>query len=97
MKIKEEVFEQLEAGFLKLTDYSEWLVNIMPVPKKDVKVRMCVSYRDLNKASPKDDFPLPNIMSLWTIPVGVPILLHGHSRVITIFGWLQKIMRKLYL
>ena len=33
----------------------------MPVPKKDGKVRMCVDYRDLNKASPKDDFPLPHI------------------------------------
>ena len=33
----------------------------MPVPKKDGKVRMCVDYRDLKKASPKDDFPLPHI------------------------------------
>ena len=33
----------------------------MPVPKKDGKVRMCVDYIGLNKASPKDDFPLPHI------------------------------------
>jgi len=33
----------------------------VPVLKKDGKVRMCVDYRDLNKASPKDDFPLPHI------------------------------------
>ena len=31
------------------------------MPKKDGKVRMCVDYRDLNRASPKDDFPLPHI------------------------------------
>ena len=37
------------------------MANIAPVPKKDGKVRMCVDYRDLNKASPKDDFPLPHI------------------------------------
>nr|XP_016474472.1 PREDICTED: uncharacterized protein LOC107796238 [Nicotiana tabacum] len=36
----------------------------MPVPKKDGKVRMCVDYRDLNRASPKDDFPLPSIYNL---------------------------------
>ena len=33
----------------------------MPVPKKDGKVRICVDFRDLNKACPKDDFPLPHI------------------------------------
>ena len=33
----------------------------MPVPKKDSRIWVCVDYRDLNKASPKDDFPLPNI------------------------------------
>jgi len=34
---------------------------VVPVPKKDGKVRICVDYRDLNRASPKDDFPLPHI------------------------------------
>ena len=33
----------------------------MPVPKTDGKVQMCVDYRDLNRASPKDNFPLPHI------------------------------------
>lgn len=61
IKTKEEVVKQLDVGFLEITDYPEWLANIVPVPKKDGKVRMCVDYRDLNKASPKDDFPLPHI------------------------------------
>ncbi|XP_028184728.1 uncharacterized protein LOC114371510 [Glycine soja] len=38
-----------------------WVANIVPVPKKDGKVRMCVDYWDLNRASPKDNFPLPHI------------------------------------
>ena len=42
-----------------MTEYPEWLANRVPVPKKDGRVRMCVDFRDLNKASPKDDFPLP--------------------------------------
>lgn len=47
-----------------MVKYSDWVANIVPVPKKDEKVRMCVDYRDLNKASPKDNFPLPHINTL---------------------------------
>ncbi|KAL6311122.1 hypothetical protein AAG906_012595 [Vitis piasezkii] len=38
-----------------------WLANVVHVPKKDSKVRVCVDFRDLNKANPKDDFPLLHI------------------------------------
>ena len=61
LKIKEEVKKQFDAGFLAVARYPEWVTNIVPVPKKDGKVRMCVDYRDLNRASPKDNFPLPHI------------------------------------
>ena len=61
LKIKEEVKRQFEAGFLAIAWYPEWVANIVSVPKKDGKVWMCVDYRDLNRASPKDNFPLPNI------------------------------------
>ena len=37
------------------------MVNVVPVPKKDGKVKVCVDFRDLNKTSPKDDFSLPHI------------------------------------
>ena len=61
LKIKEEVEKQYNAGSLKVVNYPEWLENVVSVPKKDGKVRMCVDFRDLNKASLKDDFPLPHI------------------------------------
>ncbi|CAJ2651927.1 unnamed protein product [Trifolium pratense] len=61
LKIREEVKKQFDAGFLAVAKYPQWVANIVPVPKKDGKVRMCVDYRDLNRASPKDDFPLPHI------------------------------------
>ena len=61
MKVKEEVMKQLSVGFIKVIEYPSWLANIVPVPKANGKVRMCVDYRDLNRACPKDDFPLPNI------------------------------------
>src|ERR1051325_10980025 len=48
-KIKKEVQKQLDAGFLVTSEYPQWLANIVPVSKRDGKVRMCVDYRDLNK------------------------------------------------
>ena len=64
LKIKEEVEKQFNVGFSAVAQYPQWVANVVPVPKKDGKVRMCVDYRDLNRASPKDDFPLPHIDTL---------------------------------
>ena len=64
LKIKEKVKKQLDARFLEVAKYPQWVANIVPVPKKDGKVRMCVDYRDLNRVSPKDNFPLPYIDTL---------------------------------
>ncbi|PKI75254.1 hypothetical protein CRG98_004294 [Punica granatum] len=61
LRIKEDVVKQINAGFLEVCNYSEWVANIVPVEKKDGRVRVCVDYRDLNKASSKDNFPLPHI------------------------------------
>src|SRR4051812_9732255 len=60
-KIKAEVMKQFNASFLAFTSYPQWDANVVLVPKKDGKVRMCVDYQDLNRASPKDEFPLPHI------------------------------------
>ena len=51
----------MKVGFIKPIHQAEWITNVMPVPKKDGKVRMYVDFRDLNKACPKDNFPLPHI------------------------------------
>ena len=47
-----------------MVNHPEWFANVFWMPKKDGKVRMCVDFQDLNKASPKDDFPLPYIALL---------------------------------
>ena len=60
-KIKAKVMKQFNEGFLDITSYPHWVANVVPVPKKDGKVRVSIYYRDLYKASPKDDFPLPHI------------------------------------
>ena len=61
---------------------AEQIANVVPVPKKDGKVRMCVDFRDLNKACPKDDFPLPHIDVLVDNIVGNALMsfMDGSSR-----------------
>ena len=59
--MKEEIQNQLSVGFISVVEYPKWLANVIPIPKKDGKVRVCVDVKDLNKANPKDDFPLPHI------------------------------------
>ena len=61
LKIKDEVTKQLNVGFMKPIHQAEWIANVVPIPKQDEKVRMCVDFRDLNKACPEDDFPHPHI------------------------------------
>jgi hypothetical protein len=50
----------------KMSDdkYLEWLANTVMVKKVNGKWRMCIYFTDLNKACPKDEFPLPRIDSL---------------------------------
>ena len=61
LKIKEEVTKHLKVGFIKSMHQAEWIANVVPIPKKDGKIRMCVDFKDLNKAYPKENFPLPLI------------------------------------
>ena len=50
------------------------MTNIVPVPKKDARIRVCVDFRDLNRASPKDDFHLPHIDELVDFTAGHALL-----------------------
>ena len=61
LQVKEEIQKQLSVGFISVVEYPKWLVNVVPIPKKNGKVRVCVDFKDLNKASLKDDFPFPHI------------------------------------
>ena len=72
LKIKEDVTKQLKVGFIKLVHQAEWIANVVPIPKKDGKVRMCMDFRDLNKACPKDDLPPPHIDVLVDNTTGAP-------------------------
>ncbi|XP_073057009.1 uncharacterized protein [Primulina eburnea] len=63
--IDEQVKEILKAGHIfRDIQFPSWLSNVVLVPKSTEKWHMCVDFRDLNKACPKDHYPLPRIDQL---------------------------------
>jgi hypothetical protein len=69
-QITQEVKKLLAAGFIKPIQHPRWLSNIVPVKKKNGQIRCCVDFRNLNKACPKDEFPLPNMDLLIDLAAG---------------------------
>ncbi|GAU10075.1 hypothetical protein TSUD_423040, partial [Trifolium subterraneum] len=61
---RKAVKDLLEANFIAEAQYTTWLSNVVLVKKSNGKWRMCVDYTDLNRACPKDAYPLPNIDKL---------------------------------
>lgn len=59
--IREEIARLLDASFVREVADPEWLAIPVMVRKKNMSWRMCIDYTDLNKACPKDPFPLPRI------------------------------------
>ena len=59
--INEEVGKLLQAGAIREVEYPEWLANVVLVKKANGKWRLCIDFTDINKAFPKDSFPLPRI------------------------------------
>ncbi|XP_073130049.1 uncharacterized protein [Henckelia pumila] len=72
--IAEQVRELLEAGHVKEVQFPTWLSNVVLVPKSTGKWRMCIDFRDLNKACPKDCYPLPRIDQLVDSTSGYELL-----------------------
>jgi hypothetical protein len=59
LAIAKEVEKLLKARFIQEVYYPDWLANMVLVKKSNGKWRMCIDFTDLNKACPKDSFPLP--------------------------------------
>ena len=62
--IKDEVQKLMAAKFIREVYYPDWLANVVMVKKANGKWRMCVDFTDLNKACPKDSYPLLRIDQL---------------------------------
>ena len=70
--VRSEVAKLKQAGVIKEVFYRQWLANTVVVKKKNGKWRVCVDFTDLNKAYPKDPFPMPKIDQLVDATVGHP-------------------------
>jgi hypothetical protein len=57
--VKKEVERLLEANFIQPCRYAEWISRIVPIYKKNGKMRVSIDFRDLNKATPMDGYPMP--------------------------------------
>ena len=59
--IAEEVHKLLEVDFIREVYYPDWLANVVMVKKANRKWRICVDFTNLNKACPKDSYPLQRV------------------------------------
>jgi len=81
LKIKEEIERLLKCGFIITARYVDWLANVVPVKKKNGTIRVCIDFRDLNLAIPKDEYAMPVAEILVDSAVGFEYLsmLDGYS------------------
>jgi hypothetical protein len=59
--VEREVKKILEVKIIVPLRYSDWVENLVPVRKKSGEIRLCVDFRNLNKSSLKDNYPLPKM------------------------------------
>ena len=83
--INEEVSKLLQAKVIREVEYLEWLANVVLVKKANGKWRLCIDFTDINKAYPKDSFPLPRIDLIVDATAGHELL----SFMDTFFGYNQ--------
>jgi len=62
--IEKEIKKLLDAKIIVPLRYSRWIANLVVVRKKNVEIRLCVDFRNLNKCSRKDNYPLPKMEHL---------------------------------
>ena len=71
---KDEVQKLIAAKFIREVYYPDWLANVVMVKKANGKWRKCADFTDLNKACPKDSYPLPRIDQLVDSTTGHKLL-----------------------
>jgi hypothetical protein len=79
--IEKELKRMLDARIIVPLRYSNWVANLVPVRKKNGEIRLCVDFRNLNKCSLKENYPLPKMDHILQRVVGAHriSLLNGYS------------------
>ena len=73
--IEKETERLLEARFIRPCHYVEWILSVVPVYKKNGMLRVCIDFRDLNKASPMDGYPMLIANMLVDVAAGHKIII----------------------
>ncbi|KAD6118987.1 hypothetical protein E3N88_10258 [Mikania micrantha] len=63
-ELSNQLQELLDKGFIR-PSYSPWGAPVLFVKKKDGSFRMCIDYRELNKLTIKNRYPLPRTDDLF--------------------------------
>ena len=96
--MKAKVEKLLKADFIYLVPLTEWVLNIVPITKKQGTIHVCVDYRDLNKACPKETIlPCLSIRSSMIVPDVKSFHLWMASPVTIKWTFYQRISTKLHL
>ena len=59
--IEKEVKKIFNAKIIVSLQFSKWVANLVPVRKKNGEIRLCIDFRNLNRVSLKDNYPLPKM------------------------------------
>ena len=80
--VQREVKKLFEAKIIMALRHSRWLANVVPVSKKNGEIRICIDFRNLNRVSLKDNYPLPKMDHILQKAVGSQrmSMLDGFSR-----------------
>jgi hypothetical protein len=81
--IKKDIMSLYDANLIRPYRYAEWISNIVPL-KKDGKIRIYIVFRDLNRATPKDEYPMSIVDLLVDVDVEV-------TQITTRYLWLKRI------
>ena len=68
--IQSEVKKLLDAKIIFKVRHSEWVSNLVPTHKKFGEIRLCVDFINLNRASDKENYPVPPMEQILQMVLG---------------------------